>query len=209
MQIKLRGCDVSHWQGNIDFEKLKESCDFVIIKAGGSDTSDFYYVDSKFEKNYKAAKAAGLKVGCYFYAGKYSQGVECGKREAIYFHNMMLNKSFEMPVYLDYEAATNSKRADNTAYAVAFCNTLEKLGYFVGIYGGDILTFKGLLDYEKIRKFSIWVARYGKQPAVKSYHVWQYTSKGKLPGIRGNVDLDYAYLSLPDIITKKHFNNCK
>lgn len=210
MQIKLTGCDVSHWQGNINFKELAKHVDFVILKAGGTDTTDFYYVDKKFETNYKAAKEAGLKVGCYFFAGEYASGLDNGRREAIYFYNIIKKKSFDMPVYLDYEIGNKEYKTSNTVYAVAFCETLERLGYFVGIYGSDISTFKEQLDYEKVRRFSLWVARYKKKPEyVKNYHMWQYTSCGKLPGIKGKVDLDYAYIDLASLIKKKHLNNCK
>ena len=210
MQIKLRGCDISHWQGNIDFKRLKKSCDFVIIKAGGTDTSDFFYADKRFERNYAAAKAAGLKVGCYFFAGEFSQLTENGTRDAGYFYNIIKGKSFEMPVYLDYELGNKNSKRENTRYAVAFCNLLERLGYFTGIYGSDISTFKDLLNYEDIRRYSLWVARYGKRPDyVKNYAIWQYSSSGKLDGIKGKVDLDYAYTDLSNIIVKKHLNNCK
>lgn len=209
-QIKLLGCDISHWQGNIDFKKLAKLVNFVIIKLGGSDTTtDFFYIDKNFESYYAAAKAAGLSVGCYWFVGKNSTGSEDGLREAKYIHAAIKDKSFEMPVYIDFEKGSKIYKDKNTAYCVACGNALEKLGYFVGIYASDISGFKEMLNLTDLRRFSLWVARYGKEPQyVTNYHLWQYSSKGNLDGIIGYVDLDYAYLDLPKIIKSKHFNNC-
>lgn len=208
-QIKLIGCDISHWQGVVDFKKLAKQVDFVILKLGGSDTTDFFYIDKKFEKYYAAANEAGLAVGCYWFVGKNSTGSEDGLREAKYIHAAIKDKSFEMPIYIDFEKGSKIHKAKNTAYCIACGNALEKLGYFVGIYASDISGFKEMLNLEDLKRFSLWVARYEKVPQyVKNYHLWQYSSKGRLDGISGNVDLDFAYLNLPKIIKQKHFNNC-
>lgn len=210
-QILYKGCDISHWQGKVDFEKLSKAVDFVILKCGGSDNSDFYYTDRNFEEYYKAARYHGLKIGAYWFVGATSTGRECGLRESKYINAILKNKFFELPIYIDFEAGNKKKKSQNTDYIKACAGYLESLKYFVGVYSSDISGFKEQLDYLKVRdKYSLWVARYGKEPqyAVK-YDMWQYSSKGKLPGITGRVDLNFLYRDLPKIIQNKHLNNMK
>ena len=78
---KILGIDVSHWQGKIDFERVKKSgIKFVILKAGGSDKG--FYEDKTFRSNYEAAKKAGIDVGAYYFVGKSFYGVEAGVADA-------------------------------------------------------------------------------------------------------------------------------
>lgn len=209
-QIKYIGVDLSHWQGVIDFEKLSKVVDFAILKIGGSDNTDFYYLDKNFEHNYNQCRKYGIKTGAYWFAGSLSQGKEAGKLEARYCYAAIKNKKFELPIYLDYELGYNTAKEANTDYCFGFLTHLESCGCFVGIYGSDISTFKDKLDFFRLKdRFSIWVARYKKEPQfVQTYDMWQSTSKGRRAGINGYVDIDYMYRDLPKIITSKHFNNC-
>lgn len=206
---EIRGIDISHWNGNIDFKKVKESgIDFVIIKAGGSDKG--FYTDVKFERNYKEAKAAGLNVGAYYFVGKNFLGEDNGVADAKRFLRIIEGKQFEMPVYLDEETTAAQKKALATIASKAFCETMEKAGYFVGIYASDISGFKDKLDVTKLKAFSLWVARYGAKPSyVKDPGMWQYSSKGSVKGISGSVDLDTAYIDFPKVIKKKGLNGFK
>ena len=209
-QILYTGVDISHWQGKIDFEKLSREIDFAILKLGGSDKTDFFYIDKNFEEYYNECKKYKIKTGCYWFAGQESYGSMSGKSEAAYVKAAIKNKSFELPIYLDFEKGSYDRRDANTSYCETFCKSLEADHYFVGIYGSDISTFKHMLDYDKIKnRFSLWVARYGHKPTyATNYDVWQYTSKGQISGITGNVDIDFMYKNLPYIIVSKHFNNC-
>ena len=90
----IMGIDISHWQGNIDFNKVKASgIDFVIIKAGGSDKG--FYKDPKFEENYKKAKEAGLKVGAYYFVGRKFYGNVSGVADAHRFIHILDDKQFD------------------------------------------------------------------------------------------------------------------
>ena len=208
MQIKYKGCDISHHQGIVDFTRVKKEVDFCLIKLGGSDKRNgSMYIDTRFEQYYKACKENGINVGCYWFAGKYSTGTERGLEEAEYVRKAIRGLKFEMPVYLDYEYGDSSMRVSNTNFCITFCDTLELYRYFVGIYASDISGFKQMLDNTKLSAYTHWVARYGNQPNyVKNWDVWQYTSKGKLSGVSGNVDLDYSRVNFPRVIKNKHFN---
>ena len=202
----IKGIDISHWNGSIDFEKVKASgIEFVIIKAGGSDKG--FYTDSKFKENYDKALAAGLSIGAYYFVGKYFRGVEAGVRDARKFIDILKDLKFDYPVFLDIEAQENRYKEQITEAAVAFCEELERAGYFVGIYASDISGFKDKLNHESIKEYAHWVARYGKEPEVcKNYGIWQYTSKGNVPGIVGSVDMDVSTVDYAKVIKEKGFN---
>ena len=204
--MQIKGIDVSHWNGCIDFDKVKASgVEFVIIKAGGSDKG--FYTDSKFKENYEKAKAAGLYVGAYYFAGKKFRGVEAGFADAQRFIDILKGLKFEYPVFIDIEAQENRYKEEITDAAVAFCQEMEKAGYFVGIYASDISGFKDKLHHDRIKDYAHWVARYGNEPKVcKEYGIWQYSSKGSVNGISGSVDMDISAVDYAKTIKEKGFN---
>ena len=207
---KIRGIDISHWQGIVNFEKVKAAgIDFVIMKAGGEEKG--FYTDRNFEHNYKAAIAAGLHVGAYYFIGKSFIGDSAGVDAAHRFQKIIKGKKFDYPVFVDIETTDKQKKHLATRAAVAFCEEMEKAGYFVGIYASDISGFKERLNLEDLKPYTLWVAKYGErayaQPTyVKDWHIWQYTSKGKVPGVSGSVDLDESKTDYAKIIAEKGFN---
>lgn len=203
----IKGIDVSHWNGEINFNQVKAAgVEFVIIKAGGSDRG--FYTDSKFITNYNRAVAAGLSVGAYYFAGKKFRGIESGVLDARRFIKILDGLKFDYPVFIDIEAQENRYKEEITDAAVAFCEEMEKAGYFVGIYASDISGFKDKLNHERIESYYVyWVARYGKEPEIcKNYGLWQYSSKGRIPGIIGSVDLDISAVDYSKVIKEKGFN---
>lgn len=204
--MAIKGIDVSHWQGAIDWEKVKKAgIQFAIIKAGGSDAG--FYTDSKWEKNYKGAKATGIPVGAYYFVGKDCVTAAAGKADAERFIAILKGKQLEYPVYIDCETQPASKKAGITDAAIAFCDAMEKTGYFAGIYGSAVSGFKERMDDSRLTKYAHWVAQYASKCTYSGeYGIWQYSSKGKVDGISGNVDLDYAYVDYPSIIKSGGFN---
>lgn len=202
----MKGIDISHWNGSIDFNKVKkDGIDFVIIKAGGSDKG--FYSDSKFRTNYFEALKAGLHIGCYYFVGKNCKSFADGIADAERFIKIIKGMKFDFPVVIDYEVGSRLTRKGNTEAVVGFCSVMESKGYYVSIYASDISGFKEQLDISKLEVYDKWVARYGTEPTyIKSYGIWQYSSKGSVAGIAGNVDLDIAYKNYPDIIKKNHLN---
>lgn len=205
----LKGIDVSKWQSIIDFEQVKKSgIDFVIIKAGGSDAG--IYKDKYFEVNYQKAKAAGLNVGAYYFVGKKFLTAADGRADADRFIKLLEGKQFEYPVYVDIETGSFHVRKRFTDAAIAFCERMEEAGYFCGIYASDISGFHDMLENDRLKQYTHWVARYGSKPSyVTQFDMWQYTSKGVVDGILKYVDCNYCYVDFPKTIKGKGFNGFK
>lgn len=202
--FKQKVIDVSHWNGNIDWLKVKQSGVYgVIIKCGGSDTGKFY-TDKKFKDNYYGAKSVGLHVGAYWFTGKKYSGVT----EAEAFRDRLAGYQFDLPVYLDFEVSTSKLKYENTVFCVEFCNRMEQLGYFVGIYASDISGFTDKLNYDDLTNYTHWVARYSiNQPKhLLVTHMWQFTSTGSISGISTKVDESWCYRDFPTIIIGGHYN---
>ena len=198
--------DVSHWQGDIDFVRVKANdTDGCIIKAGGSD--DGFYTDSKFEQNYVAAKAAGLQVGAYYFVGPNCKGSENGAADANRFINILAGKQFDLPVYIDFEAPNGANKELNTDAVIGFCETMENNGFFVGVYASDISGFKDRLNKDRLTPYTWWVARYGSEPVyATNWDIWQYSSDGSIAGINGRVDLNNCRTNFHDTIVNGGFN---
>lgn len=194
------GIDVSKWQKEIDWEKVKaDGIDFAIIRCGyrGS-VSGCLVEDPYFEQNIKSAIAAGIKVGVYFFTQAVSE-VEAVE-EASMVVSLIRDYELDYPVFIDTESAGGNGRADGldeetrTAVCEAFCATVRNAGYQSGVYASRNWYNKHL-NVEKLERYVIWLAEYRKIPLYEGYyHMWQYTSKGKVDGIEGNVDLNISYL---------------
>lgn len=202
----MKGIDVSRWQGDINWKSVKaDGIEFAIIKAGGSDAG--FYQDPKFEQNYKGAKDAGIAVGAYYFVGPGCTSAEDGRADANRFVKMLVEKKFEMPVYMDIETTPISSKKGATDAVIAFCEVMEAAGYYVGIYASDIYGFKDRLDVTRLARFDKWVARYGSKPSyITEYGMWQSSETGRVNGINGNVDLDTAYKDYPTVIKKLGLN---
>lgn len=203
------GIDVSRFQGVIDWAAVKAAgVDFAIIKAGGSDAG--LYTDSAFERNYEGAKAAGVPVGAYYYVGRLCISRADGIADAERFIEMLKGKEFEYPVFIDLEETAPKDKAGATEAVIAFCETMESAGYYCGIYASDISGFKDRLNISRLTAFDKWVANYSTQPKyVASYGMWQKSSKGRIAGIFGDVDIDEAYQDYPTIIKANGLNGFK
>ena len=201
------GIDISRWNIITSFKEVKDSgIDFVIIRIGGSNGG--LYKDPKFELYYKAAKLAGLKVGAYYDTGADFIDSAHGYIAAEHCLALLQDHEFEYPIFMDIETAATVYKKGITDAAIAFGSKLEANKYYVGIYASDISGFHDRLEIERVKRFSLWVARYGKKPEyVENYAMWQKSSKGELPGVRGPVDLDECTVNFPYIIKKQKLNN--
>lgn len=201
------GIDVSRWQGSINWCKACLEVDFCIIKLGGND--DGLYKDKYFDYNYMGCKAHNIPVGCYFFLGADTNTEKKGYELAIKILDMLKGYKFELPVYIDVEATRPAEKDGVTSAVVSICDTLERAGYYVGVYGSDVSTFRDRLNLDKLARFDKWVARYpitDSCTVVKSCGMRQHSSKGRINGIVGDVDLDIAYYDFPTIIKNKHLN---
>ena len=205
MDIIAKGIDVSVYQGDIDWEKVKASgIQFAILKCSWGEK-----IADNFEKNYAAAKAVGMPVGAYCYS--YAKSVEGAKKEAEAAIKILKGKTFEYPIAFDLEDNSQLGLSKDilTNMCKAFCDTLEAAGYYPAIYSyKSWLTDK--LNMTALKKYDVWLAQYNNVVTYKgTYTVWQYSSKGKVDGIKGNVDMDYAYVDYPKYIKSKHLNGFK
>ena len=194
------GIDVSKWNGNIDWNAVKNSgVSYAIIRCGyrGSSTGALIE-DPKFRSNIKGAKAAGLKVGVYFF----SQAVN--EVEAVEEASMALSLAsgygLNYPIFLDVESSGGRgdgiSKETRTAVCKAFCSTVQNSGVSAGIYANKTW-FTEKINTGSLTGYKIWLAQYASAPTYTAtrYDMWQYSSKGKVSGINGNVDMNISYLN--------------
>lgn len=205
----MKGLDLSHWNQPFNFRAAKEAgIEFVILKAGGSDRG--FYKDRCFDRFYEDAKQAGLNVGAYYFTGSKFLGDAAGRADAERFYRICQGKIFEMPLYCDIEKVPAGKNYQASQAAVAFGSYLESKNCFAGIYASDISGFRDRLHLPMLRRFTLWVARYGSSPAyVNGYAMWQYTDRGRLPNDPRRFDFDECYQDFPAIMKRKGLNYCK
>ena len=187
-----KGIDVSTWQGNIDYNKVKANgIEFVIIRAGfGREPSQ---VDNCFEKNYKNAKAAGLKVGAYWYS--YAVSVNDARLEADACMQVLKGKTFDLPIFYDIEERFQFDKGKSfcSQIAIAFCDKLKSNGLRPGLY----MSISPLCNYitDEVQKaYPLWIAQYNNVCQYDgNYAIWQYSDSGKVSGVDGNVDMNYLH----------------
>ena len=198
--IVIPGIDVSTHQNSINWNTVAKTQHFAIIRAGyGNDNVDDY-----FEINYKGAKAAGLKVGAYWYS--YATDAEGAKREAKAFMKHLAGKKFEWPVYYDIEEKSIFNNNAQNTLAKTFCDLLEANNYFCGIYA-SAYPLRDNFDSSVKNRYAIWVAHYGvsKPLYTGSYGIWQ-KEIGYVNGVNGEVDIDEGYIDYEPIMKENGLN---
>lgn len=195
----IKGIDVSEWQGDIDWQQVKDSgVEFVMIRVGGRGTTEGgLFEDAYAQEYYAGASAVGLKVGAYIFSQSIT--VEEAVNEAKYVLGHVKDWDLQMPIVYDWEYVGEDARTKEmdartlTDMAKAFCDTILEAGYTPMIYFGrsqsvDLLHLEELVDYP------FWLAMYSK---VMDYpykvDMWQYTDQGTVPGIAGPVDLNLMF----------------
>lgn len=191
--MEYRGIDISKYQGTVDFKKVKDTgVEFVIARIGYGMYEN--QKDPRFEEYYKGAVDNNMPVGVYLYS--YALNVDDAKREAEVVLNWLKNRRLNLPVYYDIEdkSQENLGKTTLTNMCIAFCDRIEKAGYWAGIYANKYW-LTSILNAEELQKrYTIWVAQYNKENTYKGrYDMWQYTSSGKVNGINGNVDMNILY----------------
>ena len=189
------GIDVSKWQGDIDFRKLKKAgVEFVIIRVGSSNgINGENFVDSKFIQNIKNAKNAGLKVGIYFYS--YAENEAQVKEQANWIIKTLNNEKLDLPIAFDWEDwgefnNYNLSFIDLNKMAKVFFDTLNEKGYETMLYGSATYLYR-IWD---TTNYKIWLAHYTtKTDYPDKYNMWQLTSSGIVNGIDGYVDVNILY----------------
>ena len=196
------GIDVSKWNEEIDWEKVKDAgIEYAIIRCGyRGASSGSLVIDPNFTENIEGAIAADIPVGVYFFtqAATESEAVE----EASMVIHLIEEYDVDYPVFLDSESAGGKGRADDlsveqrTTVHNAFLQTIAAAGYETGVYGSRNWLEKQL-DMERLSDYNTWLAEYTEAPGYPEYyHIWQYTSKGTVPGISTRVDLNLCYMKI-------------
>lgn len=204
----IMGIDISTHQKEIDFEKVKEAgVEFVMIRLGyrGS-VEGLLFEDEWAQRNYQGAKAAGLKVGGYFFSQSIS--VEEAIEEANYAMEIIEGWELEMPLVYDWEFIKEDYRTDIvdarmlTDYTLAFCRTVEEAGYDAMVYFNPEQSRKKMYLGE-LTDYGFWLAMYTDQMDYPyKVDMWQYTCTGRVPGVNGNVDIN-LYFPYPRINSTK------
>ena len=199
------GMDVSQHNGKINFKKAKrDGIEFVFIRVGytGYTKSSFSLnLDKNYKKYIKDATKAGLKVGVYWYSQ--STKVSEAKKEAKALLKAIKGYSITMPVVFDYEFADTKKgrldsaklsKTNMTANALAFLNAVSNAGYDACIYASENFLQEHLYANQISSNFKVWLANYSSKTNYKGdYEFWQHTAKGRVSGLRGNVDINFWY----------------
>ena len=187
------GVDISEHNGTVDWKSVAKNVDFAILRIGWvGNTSN--KMDVKFIENYKAAKSAGVKLGAYVYM--YSKSTEAAKAGAEWILKQIKGYDFELPIYCDMEdnSIASLSKSKLTDITIAFNEVIKKAGYTVGTYASRYW-FDSKLDKSLRSKYHTWIAHYtsGSNKYKGEYEMWQNSSKGKVNGVKGNVDTNYLY----------------
>lgn len=189
-----KGIDVSYHNGTIDWKRVKQSgVEYAIIRCGYG-TNDKNQDDKKWEENVKGCIDNNIPYGVYLYS--YADTVEKASSEADHAIRLLQGKKLKYPVYYDLEEdKLRDKISKKTIADIAqtFCDKLSAKGYTVGIYANKDW-FTNYLTDSRFNNWTKWVAQYNTVCNYKGkYDMWQCSSTGRVPGISGNVDLNYSY----------------
>lgn len=207
------GIDVSKWNGNIDWKKVKDSgIDFAMIRAGYGQNM----IDSCFEKNISECNKVGLPCGAYWFS--YAYTTTMAKKEASYILEAVKPYKLEYPIAYDFEydsvdyAKRNGVKITKqiaTALLEAFCGEIEKAKYYCLNYS-NIDYLNNYFDASVQKKYGLWLAQWNNnaEPS-RTCQIWQYSEKGIVNGINGTVDMNRCYVDFPAIIKANKLNGYK
>lgn len=191
------GIDVSKWQGEIDFNAVKNAgCDYVIMRIGTF--YDEYAEDTYFAQNLKGAKEAGLDVGVYIYTTANSEAE--ARDNAQWIIDTLDGEKLDFPVVFDWESFSNFQQYemsidDLNNYFLAFADELESNGYSAMLYSSKNFLNNFWYEHEDYPK---WLAHYTRETDYKGeYSMWQLTCYGRIDGIGGDVDFNILYTDMP------------
>ena len=211
----LTGIDVSYAQGEIDWSKVKESgVDFAMIRSSRGRISDDNPMtsDTYFHQNAKGAMQNDIPIGVYHYC--YAETVEQARDEARFVLSLIQGYDISYPVVFDIEDPWFIKNGYSketlTAMAEAFCDEIKAAGYIPVVYSYASFLYYHL-DMSALSQYPVWVANVDvdKPDYDGAYFLWQYSWKGSISGINGDVDMDYSYIDFAAYTKKFGLNNQK
>lgn len=190
------GIDVSSHQGTIDWTAVKEAgMEFAFIRVGYRGyNSGTIHADEMARQNLAGAKAAGMKIGAYFFSQAVT--VDEAQAEASFALQMLEGTQLDLPLVYDWEYVSESARTGAVdsetllACVRGFCDEVERAGYEPMVYFNQELA-KTLLDLVEVAEYPFWFAMYSDRMTFPhKVDFWQYSDEGSVPGIEGNVDLN-------------------
>ena len=190
------GIDVSKWQGDIDFDKLKNAgVEFVIIRVGSSNgINGENFVDSKFIQNIKNANSVGIPVGVYFYS--YANSVDRAVSDAKWIIEQLKNYKVDLPIAFDWENWGSFNKYELSFFGLTnmakkFMDTIKASGYDAMLYSSKTYLENIWMSVD----YPVWLAHYTKNTNYTGdYSYWQLCSNGRVEGINGDVDIDIRYI---------------
>lgn len=198
--ISHKGIDVSKFQGNINWEQVAQSgVEYAMIRVGyRSYGTGIIKDDEYFTRNIKGALNAGVNVGVYFFS--MAVNVEEAIEEADYVLSAIQGYDVTYPIVIDVEEIANDTYRTSsltpeelTDICIAFCERIKEAGYTPMIYA-NLKYFVGRLELERLNDYEKWFAYYGSSPYFPyEISMWQYSEKGSVPGIEGDVDINISY----------------
>lgn len=208
--MSIKGLDVSRFQGEVDWERVKAAgYQFAMLRAGYGDDS----VDGQFRRNASECNRLGLPIGAYWFC--YAASPENAAQEADSCIRTVSGYRLDYPVCYDIEQASADyveKQGVSFTPALAqslvksFCDRIEAQGYFAMFYSNRSF-YDTYLGAALAGRYAFWYARYTDTFDGTDCGIWQYTSTGSVPGISGNVDLDLAYVDYPSVIRGAGLNH--
>ncbi len=203
--------DVSRWQGNIDWKKVKASgkVDGVMLRAVSTGAAyGGIYIDPTFEKNYWGCVEAGLPVGAYYYMK--GTTIDYATKELAKLKVALEGKTFALPIAVDVEdPGLKALSPESLAQLVKMeAKQIEKWGLYAMVYTYTNFADTALAMHE-LTDFDLWIADYRSKRPSRKHGMWQYTSKGSVPGVSGPVDLSHAHKDYPGIIKRAGLTQLK
>ncbi len=205
--------DLSYHNDIVSWDKIADTVDGVILRVGYRSLAGSRSIgsDVQFANFYKEASSRGLHIGCYFFSNALT--VAEAEAEADFVLKKLKENGckLDMPVYFDMETDAQYELSQSacTQVARAFCNRITASGYYVGIYCSKYFALDELYA-DQLGDIPFWIAQYASYCDYSGpYGMWQYSEKGSVPGISGNVDLDFCYYDYPSYIKEKGFNGYK
>ena len=194
--IMKKGIDVSEFQGDINWSKVKNNhIEFAILKFANIYDNQKIHFDTTFERNYIECKKLNIPIGAYIY--NYCNSIiNLEKNMTRILSKLKLkSKSFELPLFLDMEDndILSEGKSELSKLCSKFCEIVNKSSFIPGVYA-NLNWLKNYLDVSQFSDAKIWVAQYNSECTYNgSYMIWQYSNSGTINGISGNVDLNYLY----------------
>lgn len=218
----INGLDISHYQNDANFKKLKKAgTDFVILRAAyrGWGSKGSLNKDTKFASYAPAAEKEGIDVGAYIFSQAIT--VKEAQDEADYIMSIVKGFKITLPLVFDYEygpsgtrlAAAKLTKKQKTDICIAFCKRVESKGYTAMVYANHSMLTSDLDDDTIAKNYDIWLANYNSKPSYQGkfydcdYHYWQYSSTGKANGVSGNIDCNFRYYKKPAKVKNLKISN--